>query len=155
MSRLFVYLSSLLIIVACSTPVRESSTETQTQATPTQAAGAIDGQNTPALGGDGGLVTGRIGSTPAAWEGHEIRVYTCPFYSTTEGEGFYVLEATVHRFGLVTETGRFEIRDVPPGRYAIVVGPSPEESVVAQDSGRAMIVEVKAGQVYDFEINLP
>ncbi|MHB1318517.1 MAG: hypothetical protein ACYCYF_07870 [Anaerolineae bacterium] len=93
---------------------------------------------------------GVIRGQRAGWKGHNISIYLCPFYGTESGtDGFYILEPSIHPSGEVAATGDFQVAGVPPGKYAIVVGPTPDDSIAVTADGRVRVVEVVAGQVLD------
>lgn len=99
--------------------------------------------------GAGGVV-GRVVSFPPDWAGLELTVYFARFVSgAREDEGFFVLEPSVHPSTRVDDYGRFQIGTISPGRYVLVVGPTPQDSIAISRNNRPLVVEITAGRVLD------
>lgn len=104
-----------------------------------------------------GAIQGRlhVGLLPEEWQGRELYAYACPFFGPSDEEGFYVLEPSVHPNAPVSPEGFFRLVNLLPGTYVIVIGPSPEEAIAVQESGRVKVFHLQAGQVLDLgEVSL-
>lgn len=96
-----------------------------------------------------GVVYGQITALPQGWVG--ATVWLAPFTPVSEDgkTGFYVLEPSVHPYTQMFPNGYFQLTSVTPGKYVIIVGPTPEEAVPAKEGGNSRVIEVKAGEVLD------
>lgn len=150
MVRLWKPLVLLVILVACAPRLSESPLSTPRifeSPVPTEIAAypqMID------LEEGMGAITGRFKSLP--WAGGEIYVYACPFFGPSNKEGFYILEPSVHPSATVKSEGIFQLVNVPPGAYVLVVGPSPEQAIAFKESGRIRVFQVKPGQTLDLGV---
>jgi hypothetical protein len=95
-----------------------------------------------------GAILGYIDLKNAPWNREALYIYAAPFYPTDEEQGFFILEPSVHPYGLVHRDGYFVINNVPPGKYVLVVGPSAESAVAIRNSkGAIRIFTVEAGRI--------
>jgi len=115
---------------------------------PTPAASPLEPTKPPAFSADKGAVVGHV-SLPVEWK--SVRAYLAPFYPDESGQnGFYLLEPSVHRSVDMRLDGYLQVSDVEPGKYVIVIGPSPEESrAIAADNGQPRVFNVEAGKLLD------
>ncbi|MHB0875610.1 MAG: hypothetical protein ACYC5O_06170 [Anaerolineae bacterium] len=103
-----------------------------------------------------GVVFGQITALPQGWL--RATVWLAPFTPVSEDgkTGFYVLEPSVHPYTDMLPNGYFQFTSVPPGKYVIIAGPTPEEALPAKENGDSRVVEVKAGEVLDVgQFSLP
>jgi hypothetical protein len=100
---------------------------------------------TPIFTSTTGAVSGHV-QLPPEWK--VARVYLAPFYPDETGKnGFYLLEPSVHRSADMALDGYFQVAEVTPGQYVIVIGPSPEDSrAIADANGQPQVFTVVAGQ---------
>ncbi len=93
-----------------------------------------------------GALTGHV-TLPSDWK--TARLYLAPFYPDETGKnGFFLLEPSVHRSVDMGLDGYFQVSEVTPGQYVIVIGPSPEESqAIADDNGQPRVFTITAGQI--------
>jgi hypothetical protein len=99
--------------------------------------------------GSGG-VKGVLVALPSEWEGMELTVYFAPFYpGEGEEEGIYILEPSIHSSVQVHASGAFQLGDIAPGRYVVVVGPTPEEAWVLRDGDQPRIIEITQGSILE------
>lgn len=160
MSRLSAFLFKLLCVivflVACTPDPTESPLPPSTVFESPVVPAKRNEPTQPAPQAGTASITGRIVSQPGNWRGQEIRVYAAPFYSgDDEGEGFFVLEPSIHPSALVDYKGAFKVVGVPPEKYVIVIGPSPEKAVAVQEGDQPKIFELSADQVLDLgDLNL-
>ena len=95
-----------------------------------------------------GGVTGQAPEAPVIWPEEYLTVYAAPFQGDEQGQGFYVLEPFRHPSADVDASGFFQLSDVPPGRYFLVLGPSPEGALlIVDESYQARLIEIKANEV--------
>ena len=75
-----------------------------------------------------GVVYGRVAAMPPGWV--RATVWLAPFTPVSEDgqTGFYVLEPSVHPYTDMFPNGYFQLTSVPPGKYVIISGPTPEEA---------------------------
>lgn len=84
-----------------------------------------------------------------------MHIWAAPFVEGENGQGIYVLEPSVHPSAELAPGGVFQINNVPPGKYVLIVGPVPEDAVVIRKDGNPWVVEVKPDEVTDLgSINL-
>ena len=99
--------------------------------------------------GHGGA-KGIIVEHPSEWTGKQLYVYFCPFYSGQQSnEGFYVLDPSIHPSTHTTPRGEFQLGNIPPGKYVIVVGPTPEESIPVRDGNRPRIFTILENEILE------
>jgi hypothetical protein len=105
---------------------------------------------TPILESGKGGVVGKVVLEGARWE--DARVFLAPFYHVgDDGKGFYLLEPSVHPQAPLRAGGFFQIADVAPGYYVmvIVVGLDPLAGVVVKAGSEPRIIQVLADEVLD------
>lgn len=99
--------------------------------------------------GKGGLA-GQVEQAAALWPDDELTVYAAPFTPVNDAgdEGFYVLEPNVHPHAPVEAGGYFQINEIEPGAYVLVVGPNPRESrLVINPQNKPQPFAIQAGEV--------
>ena len=94
-------------------------------------------------------ITGRI-LVKSDWHDREVTIYASPFYSTgNENEGFFVLEPSIHPSSKLNVRGEFQLENIEPGFYVLIVGPMPDEAIAVQKSGTVEVFSVDANEVLD------
>jgi hypothetical protein len=93
-----------------------------------------------------GSIVGVIRNIAEIFSEQELTIYTANVYGETEGEGFFLLDTAQTRTATIFPDGSFEILDVKPGRYVLVVGPQPESAKTVLDNGELLIVELNQSQ---------
>lgn len=132
-SKSLLILSALLVVVllaACAArPVPESQ--------PTGAAllagkGGVRGQSTEA----GGL-----------WpQANVIYAFAAPFSGDAAGNGVYLLDPGMDPRAELDAGGYFQLNNLTPGRYVLVVGPTAENSrPLLNERQHTLVVQVEAG----------
>lgn len=99
--------------------------------------------------GSGGL-TGQVSSAPERWSGAELTIYAAPF-TRTQGndEGFYVLEPNIHPHAQLDASGSFNMVNIPPGEYVLIVGPNPREGkAVLNGTNHPQVFTIQADQIF-------
>ena len=137
---MLVCLCLLVTLTACSAVAEVSSP------TPTNIQPAV---------GMGGL-RGTVLNSKELWKDrNKIYVFAAPFTGDDKGQGIYVLEPSIHPHTELDASGLFQLTDMPPGKYVLVIGPSPEEALVYKDGEKARVIDVPEGEVTDIgEITL-
>ena len=156
-------IAGLVLIVGCGGPEPTESLPASPSPTPT----TEEVFNSPVLptptltpvtleSGKGG-VRGSLVAYPSEWQGQTLFVWLAPFYSgERQDEGIFVLEPGFHPHAQIAPGGEFQVGNVSPGRYVIVIGPSPEEAVAIRENGQPHIFEILADQLLDIgPIHLP
>jgi len=106
---------------------------------------------TPATGMGG--IRGRISNFLALWpKMPPIRVYAASFHGDSKGGGIYVLEPSLDPQAKIEAGGLFQINNVSPGAYVLIIGPNPDEAVVVREGDNVRIIQVLANQVTDIGI---
>ena len=104
-----------------------------------------------------GGVRGQIVASPADWAGQEITVYLAAYYAGAEGQGgFFALEPSQAPRVPAGADGAFQMGNIPPGEYVVVIGPGPEAALAIQENSAPKIFEIVAGEILDLgEVSLP
>lgn len=79
-----------------------------------------------------------------------VELYLASHIGADESTPMYSLEPDSSPHTTVQDDGRFIFKDVPPGRYAIVIW-NPFNSFLARDpvTGSELVIDVEANHVYD------
>lgn len=151
-----------LILVACNGTMGEDHHEESP--IPTQGLGRVSPLSSevsppPTIVPEAGqgAVVGQIVVRESLWP-TRASVFLCPFYwDESRSGGFFLLEPSVHPHVELQMGGYFQISNVRPGSYVIVVGPGPEDAVpIRDDDGEPRVFEVQPDEVLDIgEITLP
>lgn len=129
-----VVLSLLFALCACSTDAIHPGAPTRIS---------------PAVG-LGGIV-GKIKDT-SLWQRKPVYVYAAPFFGDSEGKGIYALEPSLHPRTVLEAEGIFQLNNISPGAYVLVVGTNPQEAQPITKEGRPWIIRVFSDQVVDIGI---
>jgi hypothetical protein len=131
-SVLFLCLAVLLAAAACAG--KPTTAPTQAQTTPMPGKGSIRG-----------VVVNASETWP---EMNVIYIFAAPFSGDANGKGIYYLDPSVHPQAALEAGGSFQLANLTPQRYVLVVGPQADESrPLLDDQGKTRIVEVKAGEL--------
>lgn len=95
--------------------------------------------------GFGGIV-GKVVNAAEIWPEKNVYVYAAEFYGSRE-DGVFLLEPTKFPKTQLGVDLLFEINDIPPKNYLLLVGPNPEAAIFIKESGEPIIVEVVIGQI--------
>lgn len=98
-----------------------------------------------------GGARGVLKAFPSSWEERELYIYFAPLTPTDarENEGFFVLEPSVHPRAEVYPGTSFQLGDISPQSYVVLVGPNAEEALPVRQDSRPRIFEVEGGQILD------
>jgi len=149
---------ALCLLVSCQSSVTDSSplpTATSLPsipATPTAAKTATPVELTEGNSGIKGRVL--LGNN---WAGRAVNVYAAPFYDAGEaGEGFFVLEPSIHPSTELDPDGSFALVNIEPRSYVLVIGPNPDDARTLQEAGTTEVFEATPNQVLDIgTVRLP
>lgn len=95
-----------------------------------------------------GALIGRVDLHQTSWE--RVEVFLAPFYPAgEEGEGFYVLEPSVHPHVSLQPGGLFQLANIDPGSYVMVIGSDPMEALAVEADGEPRVWQVIANEVLD------
>lgn len=135
----FLALAAALLLAACGAP------GSQAVATQPPAAATL-APVTPEPGK--GALTGQVAGAGDRWPDQDVNIYAAPFMPTEGGNGYYMLEPNVHPHGALGPGGVFQINNISPGSYVLVVGPEPNGARLVVDAeGKTRIFTVKEGEV--------
>jgi len=95
-----------------------------------------------------GGITGIIDNTSEFWGDEKLTIYAAEFYGDVQGDGFYLLEPNIFPQTLVHPSGIFQINNVKPGNYVLIIGPEPTSAKVIRNGNRPFICEVKEGEIF-------
>lgn len=96
-----------------------------------------------------GGVEGTVSEFPPKWKGQELSVFLAPFYpgEAEGGGGIYILEPSIHPSTKLQPSGAFQMGNVEPGQYVVVVGPGPENALVILDGDRPRVIDIAEGSI--------
>jgi hypothetical protein len=129
----------MMVFMAASCNPREPTEGALPMSTPTPAA-----LNT----GMGGI-KGRIDNLDQYWSSKAIFIFAAQFYGDSGGDGAFILEPTLFPKAMVDANGYFQISDIPPRKYILIVGPKPESGLMVKHTGTAVIYDVAEGELLD------
>lgn len=96
-----------------------------------------------------GRVAGKVINLPAHWSGKEISIYPAEFHGDSEGKGFYFVDPARHPHAILRADGSFEIMNVRPGEYVLVLGPGLDNAVAVREGEKTQIYRVSVNQTTD------
>ncbi len=104
---------------------------------------------TPAAG-RGGLV-GQVAGTAEQWPEQPVNIYAAAYFADENNPGgIFSLDPGLCPQAGLEKGGAFQLNDIKPGSYVLVVGPSAEEALLVVDGQqKGRVFEVKPGQVLD------
>jgi hypothetical protein len=94
-----------------------------------------------------GSIGGTIENASAVFPNQDLNIYNAIFNGDPIGDGFYFLDTGRVTIAPLNPDGSFQILNVPPGFYVLVVGPRPESAKTVIEGGRVMVVEVGENQI--------
>jgi hypothetical protein len=124
--------------------------------TPEERATTVLPQLEPGKGAIIGIVLKEDGTYP----GENVKVFLASFFWNKEKtEGVFVLDPARATSVPVSDQGAFQLFNIEPGNYVLVVGVTPEAAVaILGDRGQARVIEVKPGEIVDIgeqRVSLP
>lgn len=135
MKPLFTFLLALLVIAGCA-----ACTLRGAAARPTPL---------PPSAGKAGLL-GQVKISKDLWKSEQVHVYAAAFHGNEAGEGVYVLEPTLDPSATLDGDGYFQLLNLDPGRYVLIVGPTAEKGQgVVNKEGRAQVFSAAVNQNTD------
>lgn len=82
--------------------------------------------------------------------GEETMVFLAPFFhGEVTSEGFFLLEPSVHPHAYLQQDGGFQLTNVEPGEYVLLIGRTPEAASAVRADGQPRIFRISAGAVLD------
>lgn len=105
--------------------------------------------------GKGAIIGVILNQDGTPFEG-KVKVFLTPFYQhETDDWGIYVLDPNKATTVTLADSGAFQIVDIEPGDYVLVVGRTPETAtLIPGDDGQAQVFEVKRDEITDVGIQL-
>ncbi len=105
---------------------------------------------------DDGLssIVGKIEDIRLIWPEGDIYVYAAEFYGNiNEGKGTYVLETRLFPKASVDSNGFFQLVNLKPQAYVLVVGPTPEKSKPIQNKNGTdvLIVQTEENNIVNLD----
>ena len=98
--------------------------------------------------GKGGI-TGMVENAATFWPDQELTLYAADYAGDPAGGGFYILEPALFPKTILGPDGSFQLNNVPPGMYVLVVGPNADVAKLVGEQGQPRIFEVSADQIAD------
>jgi hypothetical protein len=146
--RKFIAFFSLILVLSLAL-----SGCSQPSATPASGGPAASQQNAPRVTPQTGKssLAGVVPEAATLWPGEEVYVYAASFVSTKDGKGgFYTLQPSLDPSAEVKD-GNFQLTDLRPGLFVLIVGPSPSDGKVIYDEAaqKPLIVDAKVDQIVE------
>jgi len=96
-----------------------------------------------------GSVSGVVANAKETWpDMNVLYIFAAPFSGDANGKGIYFLDPSVHPQAALEAGGSFQLTNLTPQRYVLVVGPRADTSLpLLDDQGKTRIIEVKAGEL--------
>jgi hypothetical protein len=96
-----------------------------------------------------GSVSGVVVNARETWpDMNVLYIFAAPFSGDANGKGIYFLDPSVHPQAVLEAGGSFQLANLTPQRYVLVVGPRADTSLpLLDDQGKTRIIEVKAGKL--------
>ncbi|MGB4595300.1 MAG: hypothetical protein WBI14_05285 [Anaerolineaceae bacterium] len=89
---------------------------------------------------------------PEFWNDVTLYAYAAPYLGDPEGEGIFILDDKLNVYSKIFVDNTFEIIDIPPGIYILVVGPDVETAIAYRKDGIAIKVSVDENQISDLGV---
>jgi hypothetical protein len=96
-----------------------------------------------------GGIMGFVNNADLFWHGTRLTIYAAEFYGDSVDDGVFLLEPMLFPKSILSEEYFFQINNIPPKKYLLLVGPNPESALFVKEEGIPLIVEVYADQVVD------
>jgi len=97
--------------------------------------------------GDGGIMGELI--IPPFWDGEQIYAYAAPYLGDPEGEGIFILDDKVNKYAKVEADNYFQIANIDPGIYILVVGPDTDSAKAYRRNGIAVKITITSDEFTD------
>lgn len=110
-----IFFITFILLASCSSTSKKEVDEKLVFTTPT----LVTLEN-----GTGGLY-GRV-DIPEFWQDYTLYAYAAPYLGDPEGEGIFILDDKLNKFNKINQDGNFQISNIPPGIYILVIGPDTE-----------------------------
>ena len=96
-----------------------------------------------------GSITGVVVNARETWPDiNVLYIFAAPFSGDANGKGIYFLDPSIHPQAALETGGGFQLANLTPQRYVLVVGPRADTSLpLLDDQGKTRIIEVKAGEL--------
>jgi hypothetical protein len=140
MKRLLLFIFVVISLSGCTSTLH---TTTPISLSPSEE--AIDIIPDPGMG----AIIGKLSNADDYWPGKKLFIYAAEFYGDSDEEGVFLLETTLFPKGKVDSDLQFQINNVPPKRYILLVGPTPESSLFVKEGDRHIVVDIMSDQVLD------
>jgi hypothetical protein len=140
-------LSVIPLIILLAVILSSCSTQTASQPAPAVI--------TPPSPGKGAM-SGQVIDAASRWSGATVFVFAASYYGDGTSEGFFMLEPSLNPKTELQAGDFFQITNITPGRYILVVGPTAEEAVlVVNADNNPLLIDIKADQVTELgKLNL-
>jgi hypothetical protein len=139
--KISLLISLCIILVACAYNPNNGDSSKKLNITPTFI------QLSNGLGGVIGFYDGF-----EQWEDETLQIFAAPYLGDPEGEGIFIFEAKMENAAYIEESGFFQIPELEPGLYILLIGPDINQAEAYQKGGNAIKVEVFAGEYTDVGI---
>lgn len=97
--------------------------------------------------GTGGIIGELI--IPSYWKNEQIYAYAAPYLGDPDGEGIFILDDKVNKYSLVQVDSYFQIANIDPGIYILVVGPDTDSAKAYRQNGKAVKISISSGEFTD------
>jgi len=103
-----------------------------------------------------GAMSGQIMDASSRWNGATVFVFAASYYGDETSVCFFMLAGSLNPKTELQAGDFFQMTDITPGQYVLVVGPTAEEGVlVVNDKNNPLLIDIKADQVTELgKLNL-
>ena len=136
--RFSVLIIAIIFLNACSPSFSSRVSNNDTDKMPT----AI--QLDDGTGGISGIY-----KIPEKWGEENIYAYAAPFVGDPNSDGIFIYGGGFSFFGEISTNGYFQIANLEPGVYILLIGPDIDHVTAYQDNGSANKIYVTANQYTD------
>ncbi len=138
------------------TPAESSTPTPLADVTPEEPATTVPPQLEPSKG----AIIGTVLKEDGTYLAENVRVFLASFFWNEEKtEGVFILDPDRATSVPISDQGAFQLFNIEPGNYVLVVGATPEAAVaILGDSGQARVIKVKPGEIVDIgeqRVSLP
>jgi hypothetical protein len=96
-----------------------------------------------------GAIIGRVDNAHQIWPNKPIFVYAAQYYGDGSGDGSFLLEPNLFPKTRVEAGGYFQINNMPPRQYVLIIGPSAEGGLLVKGEEQVLVFNVIADQILE------
>jgi hypothetical protein len=98
-----------------------------------------------------GGITGKV-ALPSEWIEENVYAYAAPYVGDPEAEGIFILDKNSTTNSIISPGGHFQISNLNPGLYILLLGTSPNSARPHAKDGSAIKIEVLPNEYVDLGV---